>query len=1209
MSRIPTIQIKRLLQKSKKVVIKVQKHVRRVVPQSSKLHAYLCKKSSAYHKLNSESYGIGDHQHRSARKQRSNLSKKDCCPKQQRLCLLFVQTRTRKHKKSVACVYTDEHGLKKLKCSCVQILCVAQHIIALSGDVEENPGPCTQINNDKNAQCAKQVNSVSLLESRLSELGRIPVNVLGDGNCFFRAVSCQLYNTPEYHLYIRSLGVQHLLHHPELYIESNFEYSWQNYMDNMARQGTWADNIIIQAVANFSPVTVINPVNSDRQTANIYIGHIQEYHYMSTIPVPNSNTYEMTSGNEPIQKSASSNKSELEQCKQKQFSQDKNAPLVNGDKENGKRAKLSEKDKAERRKASKREFIQKKRENPDYRKRENRMRSVASDCDTDMDLREKIERRKTSQREFIRKKRAEAVTRLKDNHKKIKLSEADKADKRRTNNRENIRKKRQNVQKVNIQNKANSVSLLESRLSELGRIPVNVLGDGNCFFRAVSCQLYNTPEYHLYIRSLGVQHLLHHPELYIESNFEYSWQNYMDNMARQGTWADNIIIQAVANFSPVTVINPVNSDRQTANIYIGHIQEYHYMSTIPVPNSNTYEMTSGNEPIQKSASSNKSELEQCKQKQFSQDKNAPLVNGDKENGKRAKLSEKDKAERRKASKREFIQKKRENPDYRKRENRMRSVASDCDTDMDLREKIERRKTSQREFIRKKRAEAVTRLKDNHKKIKLSEADKADKRRTNNRENMRKKRQNVQKVNIQNKANSVSLLESRLSELGRIPVNVLGDGNCFFRAVSCQLYNTPEYHLYIRSLGVQHLLHHPELYIESNFEYSWQNYMDNMARQGTWADNIIIQAVANSLNITINIIESDANFSPVTVINPVNSDRQTTNIYIGHIQEYHYMSTIPVPNSNTYEMTCGNEPIQKSASSNKSELEQCKQKQFSQDKHALLVYGDKENGKRPKLSEKDKAERRKASKREFIQKKREKPDYRKRENRMRSVASECDTNMELREKIERRRTSQREFVRKKRAEAVTRLKDNNKRIKLSEADKADKRRTSNRENMRKKRQNVQKVNILNKANCYHNGGVMSDPDANAYKSVINKFHKKISCGPEYICTCCDQLWYKSSVTKCNANNYSKCQQNIVQSCITGVKSVNNTEWICNTCHLNIKQGKLPQCSKANGMGFPDKPSVLDLTPLEERLISPQFHLCKSVNFQEVVSCLFMEMPCR
>ena len=393
-------------------------------------------------------------------------------------------------------------------------------------------------------------------------------------------------------------------------------------------------------------------------------------------------------------------------------------------------------------------------------------------------------------------------------------------------------------------------------------------------------------------------------------------------------------------------------------------------------------------------------------------------------------------------------------------------------------------------------------------------------------------------------------------------------------------------MYIRSLGVQHLLHHPELYIESNYEYSWQNYVDNMARQGTWADNII-QAVTNSLNITINIIESNAYFSPVTVINPVNTDRQTTNVYIGHIQEYHYMSTMPVLNSNTYEMTCGNEPIQKSASSNKSKLEQCKQRQFSQDKHEPLANRDKENGKRANLSEEDKAERRKASKREFIRKKRQNPDYRKRENRMRPVASECDIDMDLSEKIEKHNTYQREFIRKKRAEAKIKLKDNHKRIKLSEADKADKRRTRNREYIRNKRQNVQEVNIQNKANCY--GEVMSDPDENhayAYKSVINKFHEKISCGPEYICTCYDQLWYKSSITKCNANNYSKCQQHIVQSCITGVKSVDDTEWICNTCHLNMKEGKLPQCSKANAMGVLDKPSVLDLTPLEVRLVSPR-----------------------
>ena len=55
-----------------------------------------------------------------------------------------------------------------------------------------------------------------------------------------------------------------------------------------------------------------------------------------------------------------------------------------------------------------------------------------------------------------------------------------------------------------------------------------------------------------------------------------------------------------------------------------------------------------------------------------------------------------------------------------------------------------------------------------------------------------------------------------------------------------------------------------------------------------------------------------------------------------------MSTMPALNFNTYEMTCGNEPIQKSASSIKSKLEQCKHRQFSQDKRAQLANRDKEN---------------------------------------------------------------------------------------------------------------------------------------------------------------------------------------------------------------------------------------------------------------------------
>lgn len=441
-------------------------------------------------------------------------------------------------------------------------------------------------------------------------------------------------------------------------------------------------------------------------------------------------------------------------------------------------------------------------------------------------------------------------------------------------------------------------------------------------------------------------------------------------------------------------------------------------------------------------------------------------------------------------------------------------------------------------------------------------------------------------------NSVSLLESRLAELGRIPVNVLGDGNCFFRAVSCQLYNTPDYHVYIRCLGIQHLLHHPELYIESNFEQSWQNYVNNMARQGTWADNIIIQAVANSLNVTINIIESNENFSPITVVHPVNTNRDTTNIYIGHIQEYHYVSSMQTLNSNTSEMRSENRLIQKSVSSHEDQVEQYQETQFPQNKHGELVIREEDDGKRANESEANKAEKRKASKREYMRKKRANPDYRQSQNRL----SETD-------KAEKRRASNREYMRKKRQnpDYMYRQRDKRPRTVGLECDsnmelreknencktKTEKRKAAKIEHMQKKRKKLQQMKIQKETN--NMSTITSEPCenyANACKSMISNFHDNISCGPEYICTCCDQLWYKSSVRKCNASNYSKCQQKIVQSCITGVKSANNTEWICNTCHLNINQGKLPTCSKANGMGFPDKPATLDLTPLEERLVSPR-----------------------
>ena len=55
----------------------------------------------------------------------------------------------------------------------------------------------------------------------------------------------ELYGNPNNNYLVRSLGIQYLMQNPEQFIESNTDYSWQGYLNNMSCQGTWADAIII----------------------------------------------------------------------------------------------------------------------------------------------------------------------------------------------------------------------------------------------------------------------------------------------------------------------------------------------------------------------------------------------------------------------------------------------------------------------------------------------------------------------------------------------------------------------------------------------------------------------------------------------------------------------------------------------------------------------------------------------------------------------------------------------------------------------------------------------------------------------------------------------------------------------------------------------------------------------------------------------------
>ena len=141
----------------------------------------------------------------------------------------------------------------------------------------------------------------------------------------------------------------------------------------------------------------------------------------------------------------------------------------------------------------------------------------------------------------------------------------------------------------------------------------------------------------------------------------------------------------------------------------------------------------------------------------------------------------------------------------------------------------------------------------------------------------------------------SLLKNRLNQFGLQPLDVGGLGDCFFRAVSHQLYGDPNSHVYIRMSGVEYMKDSPERFIESNTENCWIEYLSNMAKQGTWADGLIIQAVADKFHLKIHIVETNPGFAEFNVIQAVhvNPSCELRLIYLGHVGEYHYVSSVPL----------------------------------------------------------------------------------------------------------------------------------------------------------------------------------------------------------------------------------------------------------------------------------------------------------------------------
>lgn len=91
------------------------------------------------------------------------------------------------------------------------------------------------------------IKSEQLFSDRLQRRGLHIVQIEGDGNCLFRAVSHQLFLSENRHEELRAKCVKHMVKHRkrfEMFCDQNFD----EHVEEMKKLGTWGDDLEIRAL-------------------------------------------------------------------------------------------------------------------------------------------------------------------------------------------------------------------------------------------------------------------------------------------------------------------------------------------------------------------------------------------------------------------------------------------------------------------------------------------------------------------------------------------------------------------------------------------------------------------------------------------------------------------------------------------------------------------------------------------------------------------------------------------------------------------------------------------------------------------------------------------------------------------------------------------------------------------------------------------------
>ncbi|KMZ69321.1 OTU-like cysteine protease-like [Zostera marina] len=130
------------------------------------------------------------------------------------------------------------------------------------------------------------------------------------------------------------------------------------------------------------------------------------------------------------------------------------------------------------------------------------------------------------------------------------------------------------------------------------------------------------------------------------------------------------------------------------------------------------------------------------------------------------------------------------------------------------------------------------------------------------------------------------LLQRLHAYGLLEKKVSGDGNCQFRAISDQLFKTPEHHKYIRKHAVKQLKEFQSLY-EGYVPMKYKRYCKKMKKSGEWGDHLTLQAASDKFGAKICLLTSFRDTCFVEIVPQQQAPQRE--IWLSFWSEVHYNS--------------------------------------------------------------------------------------------------------------------------------------------------------------------------------------------------------------------------------------------------------------------------------------------------------------------------------